>query len=73
MFSFIIKKNIYIYHHSIVRGRMIQDRTFFMSELRHKVSLVTNEINKLNNEINVIEKENENYDAFEKKYEYIYE
>jgi intraflagellar transport protein 74 len=50
-----------------VRGRMIQDRTFFMSELRHKVSLVTNEINKLNNEINVIEKENENYDAFEKK------
>ncbi|ORX78597.1 hypothetical protein BCR32DRAFT_294935 [Anaeromyces robustus] len=50
-----------------VRGRMIQDRTFFMSELRHKVSLVTNEINKLNNEINIIEKENENYDAFEKK------
>ena len=46
---------------------MIQDRTFFMSELRHKVSLVTNEINKLSNEINVIEKENENYDAFEKK------
>jgi intraflagellar transport protein 74 len=50
-----------------VRGRMIQDRTFFMNELRRKVSLIITEINKLNNEINGIEKGNENYDTFEKK------
>ncbi|TPX54840.1 hypothetical protein PhCBS80983_g05707 [Powellomyces hirtus] len=48
-------------------GRMIQDITYFQSELRQKITLLTSEINKLNNEYETISKENTNYTSFEKR------
>ncbi|KAJ3299109.1 Intraflagellar transport protein 74 [Rhizoclosmatium sp. JEL0117] len=48
-------------------GRMVQDRTFWQSELRQKIGLLTNEINKLSTEAETMNKENSNYSAFEKR------
>ncbi|KAJ3020606.1 Intraflagellar transport protein 74 [Thoreauomyces humboldtii] len=48
-------------------GRMIQDITFFQSELRQKITLLTSEINKLNNEYDSMSRENANYLSFEKR------
>ena len=50
-------------------GRMVQDRTFFQSELRQKLNMLVSEINKMNNEGETIMKENSNYAAFEKRFE----
>ncbi|KAJ3017081.1 UNVERIFIED_CONTAM: Intraflagellar transport protein 74 [Siphonaria sp. JEL0065] len=48
-------------------GRMVQDRTFWQSELRQKIGLLTTEINKLSTEAETMNKENSNYAAFEKR------
>ncbi|KAI8825692.1 uncharacterized protein EV422DRAFT_137175 [Fimicolochytrium jonesii] len=47
---------------------MVQDVTFFQSELRHKIALLNSEINKLNNEYDTINKENTNYMSFQRRY-----
>ncbi|KAI8618335.1 hypothetical protein BC830DRAFT_1061535 [Chytriomyces sp. MP71] len=48
-------------------GRMVQDRTFFQSELRQKINLLSAELNKLNSEAETMNKENSNYATFEKR------
>ncbi|KAJ3253843.1 Intraflagellar transport protein 74 [Boothiomyces macroporosus] len=49
-------------------GRMVQDRTYFQTELRQKLNAITEEIYRLNNELDATNKENSNYAIFEKKY-----
>jgi intraflagellar transport protein 74 len=56
-----------IYKGAIGTGRMVQDRTFFQSELRQKLNMLVSEINKMNSEGESIMKENSNYAAFEKR------
>lgn len=46
---------------------MVQDATFFQSELRQKLNLIVEEIRRLNTELDVTTKENSNYNTFEKK------
>ena len=46
---------------------MVQDKTFFQSELRQKIALLTTEINKLNQEADNTNRENSNYTTFEKR------
>jgi intraflagellar transport protein 74 len=48
-------------------GRMVQDKTFFQTELRQKINLLTAELNKLNHEAEATNRENSNYAAFEKR------
>ncbi|KAJ3038636.1 Intraflagellar transport protein 74 [Rhizophlyctis rosea] len=48
-------------------GRMIQDRTFYQSELRQRINLISSEISRLNNEYENITKENANVASFEKR------
>ncbi|KAI8854786.1 hypothetical protein BC829DRAFT_161962 [Chytridium lagenaria] len=48
-------------------GRVVQDITYFQSELRQKINLLNGEIGKLNSECDTVEKENSNYNAFEKR------
>ncbi|KAI9203192.1 uncharacterized protein BJ171DRAFT_569171 [Polychytrium aggregatum] len=48
-------------------GRSIQDRTYFQSELRQKINLLTNEIGRLNQEAEATMRENANLIAFEKR------
>ncbi|KAJ3320564.1 Intraflagellar transport protein 74 [Boothiomyces sp. JEL0866] len=49
-------------------GRMVQDKTYFQTELRQKLNAITEEIYRLNNELDATNKENSNYAIFEKKY-----
>ena len=49
-------------------GRMVQDKTYFMNELRQKINMLTSEINRLNIEADQIQKDNDNYLTFEKRY-----
>lgn len=48
-------------------GRMVQDKTYFQSELRQRVGLVTNEIHRLTTEAETLEKEGANFTLFEKR------
>ncbi|KAJ3115659.1 Intraflagellar transport protein 74 [Phlyctochytrium bullatum] len=48
-------------------GRVVQDTTYFQSELRQKINLLNNEIAKLTAESELINRENSNYTAFEKR------
>ena len=45
----------------------MQDVTYFQSELRTKMSILGDEINRINAEIDSVTKENSNYAVFEKK------
>jgi intraflagellar transport protein 74 len=49
------------------RGRVIQDSTFFSTEIRHKINLVTTELSALKHESDVITRENSNLASFEKR------
>eukprot|EP00842_Homolaphlyctis_polyrhiza_P002185 jgi/Hompol1/2968/HPOL_006258-RA len=49
------------------KGRMVQDVTFFQSELRQKVNLLSDEIYRITSEVDVVTKENSNYVSFEKR------
>jgi intraflagellar transport protein 74 len=53
-------------HHS-GPGRQVQDATYFQSELRQKLNSIVEEIHRMNNEIELTNRENSNYTAFEKK------
>ncbi|TPX52694.1 hypothetical protein SeMB42_g01233 [Synchytrium endobioticum] len=48
-------------------GRLVQDRTYFQTELRRRITLITAEITKLHAEAALIDKENANADALEKR------
>ncbi|KAJ3040027.1 Intraflagellar transport protein 74 [Rhizophlyctis rosea] len=48
-------------------GRMIQDRTFYHTELRQRINLISAEISRLNSEYENIIKENANVASFEKR------
>lgn len=48
-------------------GRMVMDRTFFLSELRQKIGLLSGELKRLSAEAEAAEAENSNYLAFEKR------
>ncbi|KAJ3182990.1 Intraflagellar transport protein 74 [Geranomyces variabilis] len=48
-------------------GRMIQDITYFQSELRQKISLLSAELARLNAEYDLLSKENANYASFERR------
>ncbi|KAI8895418.1 hypothetical protein BC833DRAFT_601295 [Globomyces pollinis-pini] len=48
-------------------GRQVQDSTFFQTELRQKLNMITEEIYRLNTELENTNKENSNYMIFEKK------
>ncbi|RKO88950.1 hypothetical protein BDK51DRAFT_27644 [Blyttiomyces helicus] len=48
-------------------GRMIQDKTFFQSELRQRINLILAEINRLSSEYDAMVKENSNLSSFEKR------
>ncbi|TPX34377.1 hypothetical protein SmJEL517_g02996 [Synchytrium microbalum] len=48
-------------------GRLVQDRTFFQTELRRRITLVNNEIAKLQTESDQIDRENSNTGALEKR------
>ena len=48
-------------------GRQVQDRSFFFTELRHKISLITSEIGKMNAESEQITKDNTNFATFENR------
>ena len=48
-------------------GRIIKDKTYFMTELRQKISLLSGELNRLNSEHDSVMKENANILAFEKR------
>ncbi|KND00683.1 uncharacterized protein SPPG_03805 [Spizellomyces punctatus DAOM BR117] len=48
-------------------GRMVQDITFFQSELRQKITLLNNEVKRLCAEYDTLNKENANSAAFEKR------
>ncbi|KAJ3121351.1 Intraflagellar transport protein 74 [Nowakowskiella sp. JEL0407] len=48
-------------------GRVVQDKTFFQSELRQRITLLNSEITRINSEAQTIEKENSNYMVFEKR------
>ncbi|KAI8593685.1 hypothetical protein BDZ88DRAFT_492951 [Geranomyces variabilis] len=48
-------------------GRMIQDITYFQSELRQKINLLSAELARLNAEYDVLSKENANYASFERR------
>ncbi|KAJ3212909.1 Intraflagellar transport protein 74, partial [Clydaea vesicula] len=52
---------------SMGRGRVIQDSTYFCTEIRQKMNLVNNEIANLNKEAEIITRENSNLSSFEKK------
>jgi hypothetical protein len=49
-------------------GRQIQDRSYYMGELRKRCDELTGEINKMNGEADQYNKGNEQYTKFEKKY-----
>jgi intraflagellar transport protein 74 len=49
------------------RGRVVQDSTFFSTEIRHKINLVTTELSSLKHESDVITRENSNLSSFEKR------
>ncbi|KAJ3412205.1 Intraflagellar transport protein 74 [Chytridiales sp. JEL 0842] len=48
-------------------GRMVQDKTYFQTELRQKINILTAELNKMNQEAEATNKENSNYTIFEKR------
>lgn len=48
-------------------GRMVQDKTYFQSELRQKINMLTSEINKMSSEADIVNRENSNYATFEKR------
>lgn len=48
-------------------GRVVRDKTFFMTELRQKAGLLNTEMGRLNAEHEKVTKENANLAAFEKK------
>ncbi|KAI9364871.1 hypothetical protein DFJ73DRAFT_353433 [Zopfochytrium polystomum] len=48
-------------------GRTVQDKTFFQTELRQKINLLTNEISRLTSEGDALNRENSNYATFEKR------
>ncbi|EGF76616.1 hypothetical protein BATDEDRAFT_92593 [Batrachochytrium dendrobatidis JAM81] len=49
------------------QGRMVQDVTFFQTELRQKMNLLTQEIYRIASEADTATKENSNYATFEKR------
>jgi hypothetical protein len=49
-------------------GRQIQDRSYYMGELRKRCDELQGEINKMNGEAEQYNKDNETYTKFEKKY-----
>ena len=46
---------------------MVQDKTYFQSELRQKINMLTSEINKMSSEADIVNRENSNYATFEKR------
>lgn len=54
-------------------GRQIQDRSYYMGELRKRCDELTGEINKMNAEADQYNKGNEQYTKLEKKYNTLYE
>jgi hypothetical protein len=50
-------------------NRQVQDKTYFYSILRAKVSEIYNEINRMNREISEINSDNSNYQAYGRKYD----
>ncbi len=48
-------------------GRAIKDKSYFLGELKQKISLLSNELNTLNLEYENVTKENSNIATFEKK------
>ncbi|KAJ3183602.1 Intraflagellar transport protein 74 [Gaertneriomyces sp. JEL0708] len=48
-------------------GRMVQDITFYQSELRHRITLLSTEITRLNTEYDTVSKETSNYNTFEQR------
>lgn len=50
-------------------GRQVQDKTYFQSELRHRISMINTEINNLTNEADSLEKDSANMGVYEKRFE----
>lgn len=48
-------------------GRLIQDKTYFQAELRQKITLLSNELNRINQETEQVTRENANVASFEKR------
>ena len=48
-------------------GRLVQDRTYFQTELRRRINLISKEIAKLQSETDQIDRENINAGALEKR------
>merc|ERR1719276_555663 len=54
---------------SIGPKRQVYDRTYYMLELRKKISGLQEEITKMNKEINDVQQDTELYQSLEKRYE----
>lgn len=50
-------------------GRQVQDKTYFQSELRQRISMINSEINNLTNEADTLEKDTANLGVYEKRAE----
>jgi len=50
-------------------GRQVHDRTFFLNLMKQKNGEIMNEINKLKQEVEEINKDNQTYVTLERKYE----
>lgn len=49
--------------------RQVYDKTYYMLELRKRITALTEEVNKINKEINDVQQDSELYQSLEKRYE----
>merc|ERR1719247_549551 len=54
---------------SVGPKRQVYDKTYYMLELRKRISALTEEVNKINKEINDVQQDSELYQSLDKRYE----